>query len=104
MKKIALGMDWNKYRLSALNSRAFQERNMLGKILSGVVGAKVAKKLDGQDAGLAGALIGVAAPVVIARVVKMGPIGWAAAIAAGYAAGRIIDRFRAPEPSGAARA
>ena len=71
---------------------------MLGKIISAEAGRRIAQRFEGRDAGLAGAVIGAAAPMVIARVVgrRMGPLGWIALAAGGYAVKRYMDKRPAP--------
>jgi hypothetical protein len=61
---------------------------MIGKIIGAAVGAKAAEHARGVN-GPGGALLGVAA-VTVAR--RMGPLGWIAAAAGGYALKKFTER------------
>ena len=64
---------------------------MIGKLIGAAVGAKAAEHARGVN-GPAGALLGVGA-VAVAR--RMGPLGWLAAAAGGYAIKRYNDKREA---------
>ena len=65
---------------------------MLGKIIGAMAGAQAAehsKKIPGAG----GALLGTLAVPIVTRIVRrMGPIGWIAAAAGGYALKRYNDK------------
>jgi uncharacterized protein YcfJ len=69
---------------------------MIGKIATALIGNKLAKSNLGPRAGVSGAVAGAALPVLLNRVGRrMGPMGWVAAAAGGYAAKKIYDRYQA---------
>jgi uncharacterized protein YcfJ len=69
---------------------------MIGKIASAVIGNKLAKSNLGSNAGVSGAVAGAALPVLLNRFGRrMGPMGWIAAAAGGYAAKKMYDRYQA---------
>jgi len=61
---------------------------MLGKLIGAVAGAKATEHVKGVG-GAGGALLGIAAPMVLRR---MGPLGLIAAAVAGYAYKRYSDK------------
>jgi hypothetical protein len=68
---------------------------MLGKIIGAMAGAKAAehsRKVDGAGGALLGAL---AVPVVTRIARRMGPLGWIAAAAGGYAYKRYTEKSAA---------
>jgi hypothetical protein len=70
-----------------------EERGMIGKLIGAAVGAKAAQHARGVN-GPAGALLGMGA-VAVAR--RMGPLGWVAAAAGGYALKRYNDKREAQQ-------
>ncbi len=58
---------------------------MIGKLIGAAVGAKVAERARGID-GPAGAILGALAVPLVRR---LGPLGWVAVAAGGYAAKRM---------------
>jgi hypothetical protein len=64
------------------------EANLVGKILSALIGAEVEKRR--QESGLKGAVIGLAAFGILKR---LGPVGLA--LGGAYAAKKIYDRRQA---------
>jgi hypothetical protein len=63
--------------------------NMIGKLIGGMVGAKVAERARGGVGGPGGALIGALA-IPLAR--RLGPVGLAAVALGGYAAKRLARK------------
>ncbi len=70
---------------------------MLGKLATAAIGRKVAQRFEGPNAGMAGAVIGVAVPAVIAGITRrrIGALGWLAIGVGGYAAKRWFDKQQA---------
>ncbi len=70
---------------------------MLGRIVSGLAGRSVARRLGGRGAGPLGTLVGIALPTVLRR---FGPLGMVGAALGTYAFGKLSERYaaRAPEP------
>ncbi|MBB3357271.1 MULTISPECIES: hypothetical protein [Novosphingobium] len=64
---------------------------MIGKIVSAVVGKKIAERTAGMSEG-SGALIGVAAATVLRR---LGPVGFVAAATGGLLAKRYMAKRQA---------
>lgn len=64
---------------------------MIGKIVSAMVGKKIAERTPGMSEG-GGALLGVAAATVLRR---MGPVGFVAAAAGGWLATRYMAKRQA---------
>jgi uncharacterized membrane protein YebE (DUF533 family) len=61
---------------------------MIGKLIGAVAGAKATEHVRGVG-GAGGALLGVAAPMVLRR---LGPLGLVAAVVGGYAYKRYQDK------------
>ena len=70
---------------------------MIGKIFGAIVGNKAAKHVKGMS-GTSGALLGIAAPVVLRR---LGPLGVIAAAAGAFAYKKYNDRPEVKKPNGA---
>jgi len=68
---------------------------VIGKIVSAVVGKKIAERTSGMSEGT-GALIGVAAATVLRR---LGPVGFVAAATGGLLAKRYIAKRQARRTS-----
>lgn len=69
---------------------------MIGKIATAMLGNKLAKSSLGRNAGVGGAVAGAALPLLVSRVGRrMGPVGWIAAAAGGFAAKKLYDRYQA---------
>lgn len=64
---------------------------MIGKIVSALIGKKIASRTPGVDAGT-GAVIGLVAETALRR---MGPLGFAAAAAGGWAVSRHLKKKQA---------
>jgi len=61
---------------------------MIGKLIGAVAGAKATEHVKGVG-GAGGALLGMAAPMVLRR---LGPMGLVAAVVGGYAYKRYTDK------------
>ena len=72
---------------------------MIGKLIGAVAGAKATEHVKGVG-GAGGALLGMAAPMVLRR---LGPMGLIAAAVGGYAYKRYTDK-KAKRPARRARA
>jgi hypothetical protein len=70
------------------------EDDVVGKILSALIGAEIEKKR--QRSGLKGAVLGAVAFAVVRR---LGPVGLA--IGGAYAAKKMYDRRKAAQPTAA---
>ena len=68
---------------------------MIGKIIGAVAGAKAAEHVRGIG-GTGGALLGMAAPMVLRR---LGPLGLIAALAGGYAFRRYSEKPKCRRPA-----
>lgn len=66
---------------------------MIGKIIGGIVGAKLARSKPGGLKGPGGALVGMAVPMLLRR---LGPLGMIALAAGGYAYKRYSDKSAKP--------
>lgn len=72
---------------------------MIGKIATAMLGNKLVKSNLGAGAGTTGAIAGAALPVLLNRFGRrMGPMGWVAAAAGGYAAKKLYDRYQRNRP------
>lgn len=67
---------------------------MIGKIISAMIGKKIASRTPGIDGGT-GALIGLVAETALRR---MGPAGFAAAAVGGWAVSRHLKKKQAVRP------
>jgi hypothetical protein len=65
---------------------------MLGRILSTVAGAAIARQVGGIAAGPAGLIAGAVLPTVLRR---LGPMGLVAAAVGGYAVTKLVERHKA---------
>ena len=75
---------------------------MIGRIIGAVAGAKVAEKSRSMG-GATGALVGAVAEPLVRKLGfrvlrRIGPIGWIAAAAGGYALKRYNDKQAATTP------
>jgi hypothetical protein len=71
---------------------------MIGRIIGAMAGAKAAEH-SRNIGGATGALLGaVAVPLVPRLIRRLGPIGWIAAAAGGYALKRMNDKQAKPQP------
>jgi hypothetical protein len=75
---------------------------MIGRIIGAIAGAKAAEKSRSMG-GATGALVGAVAEPLVRKVGfrvlrRVGPIGWIAAAAGGYALKRYSDRQDAGKP------
>lgn len=69
---------------------------MIGKLISAVAGRSIAQSVGGVAAGPAGAVIGLAVPVVLPRVARaLGPFGMIAAAVGGMLFTRWLERHNA---------
>lgn len=71
---------------------------MIGKIISAVIGKKIAERTPGMSEGT-GALLGVAAATVMRR---MGPLGMLAAAGGTWAVSRAMKKKHARQSDGVA--
>lgn len=71
---------------------------MIGKIISAVIGKKIAERTPGMSEGT-GALLGVAAATVMRR---MGPLGMLAAAGGTWALSRAMKKKQARQSDGVA--
>jgi hypothetical protein len=83
----ALGLRELLAAISAMLPRN-KENYMIGKLIGAMAGAKLSEHARSVN-GPGGAMLGVAA-VALAR--RMGPLGWIAAAAGGYALKRMGER------------
>ncbi len=66
---------------------------MLGKVISAVAGRSIARTVGGAAAGPAGAVVGMAVPVILPRVARtLGPLGMVAAAVGGVLFTRWLER------------
>ncbi|MCX7285578.1 MAG: hypothetical protein NTX28_16320 [Novosphingobium sp.] len=73
---------------------------MIGKIVSAMVGKKIAERTSGLSEG-SGALVGLAAATVVPRVLRrMGPGGMVAAATGGW----LLSRYMKKKETGQVRA
>ncbi|MEO6041102.1 MAG: hypothetical protein ABIP41_04310 [Croceibacterium sp.] len=71
---------------------------MLRNIIGALAGAKAAQRAGTVD-GATGAVLGVVAVPLVTRIIqRMGPIGWIAAAAGGYAMNRYMEGKPADAP------
>lgn len=69
---------------------------MIGKMISAVAGRSIAQTMGGAAAGPAGAIIGLAVPVILPRVARaLGPLGMIAAAVGGVMFTRWLERRNA---------
>ncbi len=68
---------------------------MLGRIVSGLAGRSVARRVGGRGAGPLGTLVGLALPTVLRR---FGPLGMIGVALGGYAFRKLGERYAPPAP------
>ena len=69
---------------------------MIGKLISAVAGRSIARTVGGVAAGPAGAVIGLAVPLILPRVARtLGPLGMIAAAVGGVMFTRWLERRNA---------